>query len=155
MSRIDVSDVFRQDGKYSLVLFRDSGNMSTLVIYSGGSNTTAVAKYVAEKINGKAVTVKEASEIDIGAYDKIVVGTRVRAGKVPSDLREYVAKNKGALDKKSPSFYLCCLYNDDKGQKQLEKIASELGFSKYIYINKAKKTIATPGNLVDDFINSL
>ncbi|MBO5600810.1 MAG: hypothetical protein J5897_07210, partial [Candidatus Methanomethylophilus sp.] len=68
--------------------------MTTVIIYSGGSNTTAVSQYIAEKTGGKAVTVQEAAGLDLSSFDKIVIGTRVRAGKVPSDLSDFVAKNK-------------------------------------------------------------
>ncbi len=129
--------------------------MNAIIVYSGGSNTEAVAKYIADKIEGKAMTVQEASSANLDSYDKIIVGTRVRAGKVPSDLSAYVSKNKSVLEQKSSAFYLCCMYNDDKGQRQLEKIALELGFSKYAFFNKAKKIVKEPGNAVDKFIESL
>ena len=129
--------------------------MSTLIVYSGGSNTSAVANYIAEKTGGKAVAVEDASRIDLNYYDKVVIGTRVRAGKVPSDISEYVSKNKSVIDGKSPAFFLCCLYSSEKGTKQLEKISSEIGISKSVYINKGKKTIKEAGNPVDSFIASL
>ncbi len=129
--------------------------MNPIIIYSGGSNTVAVAGYIAEKTGGKAVTVQEAAAVDLGAYDKVIIGTRVRAGKVPSDIAEFVSKNKAAIDAKSPSFFLCCMYNDDKGQRQVDKIASELGFGKYVFFNKGKKIVKESGNAVDSFISSL
>ena len=132
-----------------------SPNMTTVIIYSGGSNTTAVSQYIAEKTGGKAVTVQEAAGLDLGSFDKIVVGTRVRAGKVPSDLSDFVAKNKAAIDAKDPSFFLCCMYKDDKGQKQLDKIASQLGFQKAVFFTKGKKIVKEAGNPVDSFISSL
>ena len=129
--------------------------MNAIIVYSGGSNTTAVAGYVAEKTGGKAVAVKDASDLDLNAYDKVIIGTRVRAGKVPSDLSDYVAKNKAVIDQKDPAFFLCCMYNDDKGQKQVEKIASELGFTKFVFFNKGKKIVKEAGNPVDKFIETL
>ncbi len=126
-----------------------------ITIYSGDSNTTAVAEYIAEKTGGKAVSVEDASRVDLNSYDKVVIGTRVRAGKVPTDISEYVSKNKAAIDSKSPAFFLCCLYNSDRGKRQLDKISSELGISKSVYINKGKKTVKEAGNPVDRFIESL
>jgi menaquinone-dependent protoporphyrinogen oxidase len=129
--------------------------MSTIIVYSGGSNTKAVADYIAQKTGGKAVTTQEASGMDLGAYDKVVIGTRVRAGRIPSDISEYVSKNKSVIDQKSPAFYLCCMYNDDKGQNQVEKIASELGIPKCVFFNKGKKIVKEADNPVDAFIASL
>ena len=126
--------------------------MNAIIVYSGGSNTTAVAGYIAEKTGGKAVTVQEATNIDLGTYDKVVIGTRVRAGKVPSDIAEYVSKNKEAIDAKSPAFFLCCMYNDERSKKQLEKVASQLGLSDSVFFNKGKKIIKEAGNPVDSFI---
>ncbi len=128
--------------------------MNALVIYSGGSNTSAVAHYIADKTGGKAVTVQEASSMDLNAYDKLVFGTRVRAGGIPSDFSGYVSKNKEAINGKSTAFFLCCLYNDDKGQRQLDKIASELGFKNAVYFNKGKRIVKEDGNAVDKFIDS-
>ena len=129
--------------------------METIVIYSGGSNTTAVAGYIASKMNCKAVTVQEAAGIDLNECGRIIVGTRVRAGKVPADLADFVSKNKSVIDQKSPAFFLCCMYNGEKGQKQVDKIAGELGFSKYVYFNKGKKIVQQPGNPIDSFIGLL
>ena len=128
--------------------------MNAIIVYSGGSNTTAVAQYIAEKTGGKAVTVPGTAEIDFSAYDKVIIGTRVRAGKVPSDISEFVAKNKASFEGKA-AFFLCCMYNDDKGQRQLDKIASQMGIQKAVFFNKGKKIVKEAGNLVDDFIASL
>jgi len=128
--------------------------MNAIIVYSGGSNTTAVAQYIAEKTGGKAVTVPGAAEIDFSAYDKVIIGTRVRAGKVPSDISEFVAKNKASFEGKA-AFFLCCMYNDDKGQRQLDKIASQMGIQKAVFFNKGKKIVKEAGNPVDDFIASL
>ncbi len=129
--------------------------MSTLIVYSGGSNTSAVAEYIASKTGGKAVSVQGASSVDLNSYDKVVIGTRVRAGNVPSDISEYVSKNRAAIDSKSPAFFLCCLYNGDRGQRQLDKISSEFGIKKSAYFNKGKKIVKESSNPVDRFIESL
>ncbi len=129
--------------------------MNAIVVYSGGSNTTAVAQYIASKTGGKAVTVQEASGLDLNAYDKVVIGTRVRAGKIPADISDYVSKNKDAIDQKDPAFFLCCMYNDDKGQKQVEGIAAKIGIPKCVFFNKGKKIVKESDNPVDQFIASL
>lgn len=129
--------------------------MSTIIVYSGGSNTEAVAEYIAQKTGGKAVTVQEASSVDMESFDRIIIGTRVRAGKVPSDLSEYISNNRKMIDERSPAFYLCCLYSGEKGRRQLEKISSELGLPRCVYINKGKKAVKEADSPVDRFIDSL
>ncbi|MBE6519483.1 MAG: hypothetical protein E7Z70_08155 [Thermoplasmata archaeon] len=129
--------------------------MTTLIVYSGGSNTTAVANYIAGKTSGKAVTAGAAGNEDLSAYDTIIIGSRVHAGRIPKDLVEYVANNKSVIDQKKTGFYLCCMYNDDKGQNQVEKIASELGIGKCIFINKAKKVVKEDPSAIDSFVAGL
>ena len=126
--------------------------MSTIIVYAGGSNTTAVAEYIAKKMSAKAVAVASAGSEDLSSYDKVIIGTRVHAGKMPSEIVDYVDKNKDVIAQKDPAFFLCCMYNGDKGQKQVQKVAGQLGISKYAYFNKGKKIITTENNDVDKFI---
>ena len=129
--------------------------MDTIIIYSGGSNTTAVAQYMAGKIGCKAATVQDAASLDLGSFDRIIIGTRVRAGKIPSDISDYVTKNKDVILSKSPVFFLCSMYNGEKGQKQVERISSSLGISKCVFFNKGKKIVNEADNPIDAFIASI
>ena len=129
--------------------------MSTIVVYAGGSNTTAVAEYIATKTSGKAMTASAAASEDLSSYDTIVIGGRVHAGKLPKDIVEYVAKNKDVISQKKSGFYVCCMYNDEKGQTQSDRLAASLGITNHIFINKAKKVVANDPKIIDDFIASL
>ena len=126
--------------------------MSLIVIYaSTNGNTKAVAEYIAKKTGGKAVAVADAGSEDLSIYDTIVIGGRVWAGKLPKDLVEYVNKNKDIISQKNSAFYDCCMYNDDKGQSQSDRLAAELGIAKHTFFNKGKK-LAQTGEQIDDFI---
>lgn len=129
--------------------------MPTIIVYAGGPNTTAVAEYIASKTSGKAVTASSAGNEDLSSYDTIIIGGRVHAGKLPKDIVAYVEKNRDVISLKRSGFYVCCMYNDDKGQRQSDKLASELGIANHIFINKAKKVVANDPKPIDDFIASL
>jgi menaquinone-dependent protoporphyrinogen oxidase len=129
--------------------------MATLIIYaSSGGNTRAVAEYIATKTNGKAVDVGKIGSEDLSAYDTIVIGGRVWAGKIPKDLTEFVNKNKDVISQKKTAFYVCCMYNDDKGQQQCDKLASEVGISNHTFFNKGKKLVQNDTGPIDAFIAS-
>jgi len=136
------------------LVYIDKG-MSLIVIYaSTNGNTKAVAEYIATKKNGKAVAVSNAGSEDLSSYDTIVIGGRVWAGKLPKELVEFVQKNKDVISQKKTAFYDCCMYNDEKGQQQSDRLAAELGISKHTFFNKGKK-LAQTGEQIDDFIDDL
>ena len=127
--------------------------MSTIIIYaSTNGNTKAVAEYIAKKTGGEAVAVSDAKNKDLSSYDTIVIGGRVWAGGVPKDLVEYAKNNKDIIAQKNSAFYICCMYNDEKGQKQCDKLAAEFGIAKHAFFNKGKKLVQGDAKVIDDFI---
>ncbi len=127
--------------------------MSSIIVYaSTNGNTKAVAEYIASKIDGKAVEVSKAGNEDLSSYDTIVIGGRVWAGNLPKDLVEYVKANKDTISQKKSAFYVCCMYNDEKGQKQCDKLASEMGIANHTFFNKGKKLVQNNTEPIDDFI---
>ncbi len=130
--------------------------MTTLIVYASSSgNTKAVAEYIASKTEGKAVEVSAASSIDLSSYDTIVIGGRVWAGNIPKGLVEFVDKNKDVISQKKSAFYVCCAYNDDKGQQQCDKLAASVGISNHAFFNKGKKLVKENPAQIDSFIASL
>ena len=129
--------------------------MATIIVYaSTNGNTKAVAEYIATKTDGKAVDVSKAASEDLSQYDTIVIGGRVWAGKLPKELVEYVSKNKDVISQKKSAFYDCCMYNDEKGQNQSDKLAGELGISNHTFFNKGKKLVKENPEAIDKFIAS-
>lgn len=158
------SVAIHQHAAYQTVTFeqnrfytRPSSNniMATLIVYaSSGGNTKAVAEYIASKTEGKAVDVSAASSVDLSSFDTIVIGGRVWAGNIPKSLIEFVNKNKDIISQKKSAFYVCCMYNDDKGQQQCDKLAASVGISNHTYFNKAKKLVKENPSQIDNFIAS-
>ncbi len=126
--------------------------MATAVIYvSKTGNTRKVAEYIAEKIGAEAIDVK--NNPDASKYDRIILGTGVFAGKIPKAMRQYVADNKDGLS--NASLFVTCLYNDEKGAKQLEGIANLLGIADAIFFDGAKKQIGAEGSKLEEYIKTL
>jgi len=127
--------------------------MSTIIVYaSTGGNTKAVAEYIASKTGGEAVSVSNAGSKDLSSYDTIIIGGRVWAGSIPKELVSYVEKNKDTIAQKKSAFYVCCAYNDDKGQNQCDGLASSIGISNHTFFNKGKKLVKENTKPIDDFI---
>ena len=126
--------------------------MTTAVIYSSKTgNTKKVAEYIEHKINAKAINVKDCT--DISGYDKIILGCGVYAGKPSKIMRQFVENNKEKLA--SASLFVTCLYNDDKGAKQLETIANNFGIADAIFFDRAKKQIGVEGSKLEEYIATL
>jgi len=126
--------------------------VTTAVIYASKTGSTKkAAEYIAAKINGTAINVKE--KIDLTKYDRIIIGSGVYGGKPAKAISEFVQTNKSQLT--TASLFLCCMFNDDKGDKQLEKIANELGMADAIYFNKVKSQIGDDSSKLGMYISSL
>jgi len=139
--------------KYTFILI---SSMSTIIVYaSTNGNTKAVAEYIAGKTGGEAVSVSDAGSKDLSSYDTIVIGGRVWAGGLPKELVAYVNANKEVISSKNSAFFDCCMYNDEKGQKQSDRLASELGIQKHAFFNKGKKLVQGDTKPIDDFIATL
>ncbi len=126
--------------------------MTTAVIYSSKTgNTKKVAEYIAQRIGAEAINVKECG--DISGYDKIILGCGVYAGKPAKVMTKFVEANKEKLS--SASLFVTCLYNDDKGAKQLETIANNYGIADAIFFDRAKKQIGVEDSKLEEYITSL
>ena len=126
--------------------------MTTAVIYSSKTgNTKKVAEYIAQKIGAELINVKECN--DISGYDRIILGCGVYAGKPAKVMRQFVENNKDKLS--GASLFVTCLYNDEKGAKQLESIANSFGIADAIFFDKAKKQIGVEGSKLEEYIASL
>ena len=126
--------------------------MTTAVIYASKTGTTKkVAEYIAGKINAEAISIKD--KPDLTKYDRIIIGTGVYAGKPSKAMRNFIDENKDKLA--NASLFVTCLYNDDKGAKQLETIAESFGIADAIFFDGAKKQIGVEGSKLEEYIATL
>lgn len=126
--------------------------MATVVVYGSKlGSTKAAAEYIAKKLNADVFPASE--PVDLSKYDKIIIGSGVYAGKPAKAVSNFVASNKEAV--KGASLFVSCMYNDDKGADQLEKIANSLGIADAIFFNKVKKQIGVKDSKLELYIESL
>ena len=92
-----------------------------LVAYATWAGSTAgVAERVAEVLNrsGLAAEAKPVREVkDTAAYDAVVLGTAVHAGKLHPDALKFLDRNKAALEGKPLAAFIVCLAMKDGDEK--------------------------------------
>ena len=119
--------------------------MSTkAVVYATGmtGHTKAVAEYIAKKLEADVVNLKDQAKPDLSKYDTVIVGTGVHAGKPYKPVVELL-QDKAALEGKKVSLFVLCMYKDEKGKTQLDKVSKELGVEDAVFFN-SKDTSGSP-----------
>ena len=126
--------------------------MSKIVIYTSKlGGTKKVANYIASKIGAEAVQLNE--DIDLSKYDKIILGSGVYAGKPSKAMMSFIEAHKEQL--KDASLFVCCLYDGEKGAKQLERISELTGIADVIFFNKPKDQISVADSKLNEYIGTL
>lgn len=132
---------------------------NSAVIYATGitKNTKKAAEYIARKTGSDIFNLKEITLIDISGYDEIVFGTGIHAGKPYKALVEFIDRNKDALKDKKLHLFIECMYNAEKGDKQRDAVAEQLGIHHAVYFNKKAEEMNDAGfpAAIDDFIAEL
>lgn len=127
--------------------------MKPVVIYSSvAGNTKAVAEYIAQKTGGNAVSIADVKPLDLEGCDTVIFGSRVHAGSIKKAIVDYAEANKEALAGMKKAFFVCCVYKDEKAEKQVEKFANQLGITTGTYFNKGKKLVTEDPAEIDDFL---
>lgn len=121
------------------------------IVYASGitHNTKHVAEYIASKTDSDLFDLK-AVDPDISAYDKIVIGTGIHAGKTYKQVDAFIEKNRAILDSKKTYLFIMCIYNGVKGKEQLKMISKKLSIPNAVYFNMK----GAPKGGVPDFVNN-
>lgn len=125
------------------------------VIYASSftGNTKKTGKYIADALKADTFDLKKQTKIDIKGYKQIVFGTGIHAGKPYKDLVKFLADNKAEIANKKISLYICCMFDDEKGEKQCATVSSTLGIPNAVFFcGKGEKNEAGFEKKVDDFI---
>lgn len=126
--------------------------MSKIVIYTSKlGGTKKVANYIASKIGAEAVQLND--DIDLSKYDRIILGSGVYAGKPSKAMLAFIDAHKEQL--KDASLFVCCMYDGEKGAKQLEKISELTGIADVIFFNKPKEQISVADSKLNEYIGTL
>ncbi|UAL07035.1 MAG: flavodoxin domain-containing protein [Candidatus Methanogranum gryphiswaldense] len=125
------------------------------VIYASSitGNTKKTGKYIADALKADTFDLKKQTVIDLKGYKQIVFGTGIHAGKPYSPLVKFLEKNKADLTGKKVSLYICCMFDDEKGEKQCATVSTTLGIADAAFFcGKGEKDEAGFEKKVDDFI---
>ncbi len=126
--------------------------MSKIVIYTSKlGGTRKVAEYIASKIGAEAVQLND--DIDLSKYDKIILGSGVYAGKTSKAMTAFIDAHKEQL--KDASLFVCCMFDGDKGAKQLEKISEATGIADAIFFTKTKAQMEKEDSKLNEYIKTL
>lgn len=126
--------------------------MASVVIYTSKTGgTKKVANYIASKIGAEAIQLTD--DTDPSKYDKIILGSGVYAGKVSKAMMTFIEAHKEQL--KDASLFVCCMFDGDKGAKQLEKISEATGISDVIFFTKPKAQMEKEESKLNEYIKTL
>ncbi len=126
--------------------------MATAIIYTSKlGSTKQVAEFIASKIGAEAIQLSDTT--DPSKYDRIILGSGVYAGKVSKKMRIFIESHKDQL--KNASLFVCCMFGDEKGAKQLEKISESTGIADAIFFDSPKDQISGKKKKLGEYIESL
>lgn len=109
--------------------------MVTAIAYqsSFGGHVRAVAEHIASAIGADAVDLGKDGSLDLSGYDTVVFGTGVHAGRPYKKVTRFIEAHKAELESKKTVLFVCCMYNDDKGERQCKAIAGKYGISESVF----------------------
>jgi menaquinone-dependent protoporphyrinogen oxidase len=115
-----ISSCNAKDNKKMILFYGDENksNEKVLVTYSSLAGSTAeVADSIGKEIASKQcfVTVSPVNEVkSIDSYKTIIIGSAIRMGQVRPEIKDFVVKNKTALQSKNVSYFIVCMTLKDE-----------------------------------------
>ena len=97
--------------------------MKTLIAYRSKYGTVAAcARAVAQRITTETVVVDLAQKPwpDPSQFDVVLIGGSIYTGRIQRDVRAFCEKNRQALMSRPVGLYICCMYQGDQAQAQLQ-----------------------------------
>jgi len=127
--------------------------MASIVIYASKTgNTKAVATYIATKLACDIAELGK-NDINIAGFDRIIIGSGVYAGKLSKAVRNFLAEKD--FNGKDVIFFLTCMFKDEKGEEQLEKLTAPYSFVSSKTFFSGKKKGLEVNDAADVFIQGL
>lgn len=85
------------------------------------------AKILAGKINNETDLwdLREKKSIDVDAYEKVIVGGSIYAGRIMKEVRDFCSKNENILKNKKLGLFICGTSEGDTAKKQVETSFSQ------------------------------
>lgn len=108
--------------------------VATAVVFASKmGKTKKTGEYIAKKLDADSIDLKKQPDAGISSYDRIIIGTGIHAGKPYKSVVSFIEKNRSELSGKTVSLYICCMYDEEKGQTQCEKVAKDLGVADAVF----------------------
>ncbi|MBL4937065.1 flavodoxin domain-containing protein [Clostridium sp. YIM B02515] len=96
--------------------------MNTLIVYTSKYGCTEkCAELLTKELNDKVdiINLKNAGDIDISKYDKVIIGGSIYIGRIQKEVTEFCSKNLDKLKEKGIGLFIC-------GMQEGEAINTEL-----------------------------
>jgi menaquinone-dependent protoporphyrinogen oxidase len=97
--------------------------MKTLIVYRTTHGCTAKIAHEIGTLMGGDIDyfdLKTEMPENIQSYKRIIVGGSVHAGQIQSKVKQFCQKNHSILLEKELGLFICCMYEGEVAQKQLE-----------------------------------
>jgi menaquinone-dependent protoporphyrinogen oxidase len=141
--------------------------MSTLIVYvTSHGCTEKAAQMLAEQLKDEVnlVNLKKSSRPDLSAFDTIIIGGSIHAGRIQGRVKRFCQDHLDTLKQKRLGLFLCCMEEGDTAQKQFDEafpaelrthaaaaglFGGEFDFDKMNFIQRAiiKKIAGTSENV--------
>ena len=94
--------------------------MKALIAYRSKYGAAAMcAEKVAERLSAECeIADLKRDNPNPARYDFVIIGGSVYAGRIQREVLSFCEKYRSILEGKTVGLYICCLYKDDKAQKQ-------------------------------------
>ena len=96
----------------------------TAIIFASsiGGHVRTTAENLAKVLDADIFDLKKQSDIELGGYTKVILGTGVHAGRPYSKMTTFINTHREDIDTRSPSLFICCMYKGEKGANQASKV---------------------------------
>ena len=87
----------------------------TLIIYASRHGCTEHAVEILQKqLTGdkKCYNLKEKPKVSLNAYDRIIIGGSIHAGKIQRSVKNFCKRNQQSLLEKQLGLFICCMDKD-------------------------------------------
>jgi menaquinone-dependent protoporphyrinogen oxidase len=99
--------------------------MKTAIVYATLHGCTErCAQTLAAKLGGEVdrFDLKGRPRPDLSAYDRILVGGSIHAGRIQASVRRFCEANRQALLAKRLGLFLCCMEKGEKAREQFDRV---------------------------------
>ncbi len=94
----------------------------TLIAYATKHGSTEeCARSLAGKMNSESdlLNLKEKKQVDLKAYDKIIIGGSIYAGRIQKEVSEFCSKNLTEIQGKKVGLFICGMSEGEAAEKQI------------------------------------